>query len=241
MNIGADPTHQGVLEPAFTGSKSFAQIYTLTALCDDATYLQVQFTLTNLGISDKNAGCRILLIRKGRAPLAWSDTYSRRKWSYADDSAQTLSMGASRISIGSGSTSIAAVGNTVRVDVAFGCEPVRTVPPDAYIAAGNRFFEHGILIPWAAVHVCLARPGEAMAKLTGFAMLEVSRSTSFPADICRGWVTFRGYRETTHFSTAVRLPPGDATPATGWAWWYENQDSPRFLACPWRHGVGGFQ
>ena len=208
-----------VLEPRFLKNESFVQTYTCTALFDDATFIQSQFTLTNLGISNQNAACKILVFRKAAGPLCWNKKYCRNEWSYAADSAQSLEIGPNQILIQGGKTIICVDNANAKVNIAFDCVPEKVIPPYASIAANGRFFDYAILIRWARIQAALERPGYHPETLNGYGMLELSRSTLFPSDMCRGWITFRGYADAASFFQAnLRLPRDDKTPATGWVW-----------------------
>ena len=56
------PVQSQVLKPRFTDSKSFVQIFCVTALLGDSSMIQIQFALTNLGISNKTGANKILYI-----------------------------------------------------------------------------------------------------------------------------------------------------------------------------------
>jgi len=208
-----------VLEPRFLKNKSFVQTYTCTALFDDTTFIQSQFTLTNLGISNQNAACKILVFRKAAGPLCWNKKYCRNEWRYSADPAQSLEIGPNRIVIQEGKTIISMDNDSAKVNITFDCVPEKVTPPYANITANGRFFDYAILIRLAGIQAVLKRPGNHPETLNGYGMLEVSRSTMFPSDMCRGWITFRGYADAAScFQANLRLPRDDKTPATGWVW-----------------------
>jgi hypothetical protein len=217
-DLCAAPDSAWVLEPRFEKNKSFTQIYTITALFGDTTLIQLQFTLTNLGLTDQNAACKILIVQTTRNPLCVNRKYGRKEWHYQSDFPQTLTLGSNRIAIHDSTTSVFANNGNVRVTVDFDCLPAVTIPPAAEVAAHNRFYESAVLIPWGKIQASLEQPGALPKTMTGYGMLELSRSTAFPTDVCRGWITFRGYRGETHFKANIRLPPDGKTPATGWVW-----------------------
>jgi hypothetical protein len=208
-----------VLEPRFLKNKSFVQTYTCTALFDDTTFIQSQFTLTNLGISNQNAACKILVFRKAACPLCWNKKYCRNEWRYAADSMQSLEIGPNQILIQGGKTIICVDNAKIKFNITFGCIPEVVTPPYASITANGRFFDYAILIRWARIQAVLEQPGNHPETLNGYGMLELSRSTLFPSDMCRGWITFRGYADAAScFQANLRLPRDDKTPATGWIW-----------------------
>jgi hypothetical protein len=216
--LHTDKEFSRVLEPRFLNNESFAQIYTFTALFDDSTTIQMQFVLTNLGISDQNAACKIIMLRGSTSPLCWNEKYKRDEWNYAGGFVQLLKIKANQILIQDGKTSVSASNDKIRVTIAFDCAPDSIIPPNAALSAHGRFYEYAVLIPWSQVQGSLELPGDTPKKLTGYGMLELARSTSFPSDICRGWISFYGYNATTHFLANLCLPPGDKMPATGWVW-----------------------
>jgi hypothetical protein len=213
-NRGAD----GVLEPRFLANKSFAQIYTTTVLFEDSTWAQLQFVLTNLGITDHNATCKVIILHKSDAPLCWNKRYVRSQWSYALSPVQSLTIGTNRISIADNKTSVSLHSDSLNIDIAFNCVPDVVVPPNANVENHGRIFDSSILIRWSQVWATVQYSGHASKKLNGFGMMDFSRSNYLPSDLCRGWITFRGYNLNTNFLTNIRLPPGKKTPPSGWSW-----------------------
>lgn len=209
-----------VLEPQFVKSKSFTQIHTLTAVFNDSSLIQVQFILTNLGISDRNGACKIIFLSGANRPEIWNKKYGKAEWSYVSDPDEhALRIGPNEISVQNGETRVTAGDDKMLVEVLFESTPEAVVPPDAEITVKGRFFRYMIPIRWMPARVKLKRKDIASRQLDAFAMLESSRSTSFPSDICRGWLTFRGYDAHHGFNANIRLPPPkEKAPITGWIW-----------------------
>ena len=222
-----------ILEPRFTKTRSFAQIYSFTALFNDTTdirLIQMQFTLTNLGLSDRNAACKVILLRKTGDTFCWNKKYGSNQWSYTEDVAQRLSIGSNQVLIQGDKTSASVDNKKIKVIITFDCTPEPVVPPNSGITRNDRFFECAVLIGWKKVEVELKQPGNLPKRMHGYGMMELSRSTSFPSDICRGWITFRGNTANadSYFLASLRLPCGDKTPAQGWIW-RSREPSPRVI------------
>jgi len=217
--VSAQPSVAGTLEPQFDKGKSFTQIYTLTALVSDSSMLQIQFVLTNLGLTDRNGACKIVLVSRAGKPLVWNRKYGAGEWRYiARSDTQSLTIGANRILVHDGGTTAVAGDNKITAEVRFQRKPDLMSPPGAHISAKGRFFEYAVGIRWMPALVTLKHGESPVEKLHGYAMFEISRSTSYPADICRGWLTFRGYGVNAAFTANIRLPPEGSAQATGWVW-----------------------
>jgi hypothetical protein len=224
-----------ILEPRFMKTRSFAQIYSFTALFDDTNnirLIQMQFTLTNLGLSERNAACKILLLRKTGDLFNWNKKYNRKQWSYTKNVAQRLRIGSNQVLIQDDKTSASVDNQKIKVSITFDCTPEPVAPPNSDFTRNDRFFKYAVLIGWTKVEAVLEQPGTPQKRLHGYGMMELSRSTSFPSDICRGWITFRGYTDSadSYFLASLRLPRGDNSPAKGWIWRSPEQN-PRAVNC----------
>jgi hypothetical protein len=209
---------ESVLKPRFLTNKSFAQIYTVTVLFDDSTWAQLQFVLTNLGIADHNATCKAIILHKSDAPVCWNKRYSESEWSYSPGPVQKLTIGANRISIADNKTSVSLHNDSLAIDISFNGMPEVVVPPNATMKSQSLVYDYAVLIRWNRVRATLQYPGHAMKKLNGYGMVELSRSNYLPSDLCRGWITFRGYHNDANFIANIRLPPEKKTPPSGWSW-----------------------
>lgn len=208
------------LKPKFTGSESFIQSYTVTAQFNDSTVVQIQYVLTNVGIGDRNPACKILLLSGEAPPLVWGKKFGSFVWQHASTPReQSLTMGPNRIDVDREQTRVVAGDDTLRAEITFDCGPATMPTPQANLAAKGRFYEYTLPLRWMPVHVVLKRAGALVVDTDGYGMFEVYRSTSFPAEICRGWISFRAYGDTRAFNANFRLPPGDSTYPTGWIWY----------------------
>ena len=94
---GESPVH--LLQPSILYNKSYTEIYTLTAENDNGTFVQVQFTFTNLGIQNENAACKALVLHTSQKPWKVNERFSRKQWSYADTPNPVLSMGSNTVTL----------------------------------------------------------------------------------------------------------------------------------------------
>jgi len=219
----AEPVVWEVLKPEFTERESYTQIYTLTTLFNDTAnpiMIQMQFTLTNLGISDQNAGCKILVLQKNVKPVFWNKRYGKKKWSYTKNTGQQLKIGLNYILIKDGKTMALIENDKISAQITFDRTPDPIVPPMISLTSHNRFHESTVLIGCTKVQGVVKLPDGNSKKMVGYGVLELSKSTSFPSDICRGWVTFRGYNFETnsYFLTSLRVLRGKTSEAEGWIW-----------------------
>jgi len=215
-------------EPAITQNKSYTEIHTLTALCEDNTFIQILMTITNLGLTDKNATAKMLVLNGSGKPFKGNMWYDQKKWSYCCVPEPALTIGSCRIVqlkdkvVFSGSLD----GAKIKVTIPGVAAPLK--PPHAAFnckqniqartKVKNTFFENEILIPWSRVRVVMHLPGKPQKKLHAYGMLEHSRCVGHPREISRGWVTFRGGRNGAYFLANFRLPPDEKTCTTGWIW-----------------------
>ena len=51
--------------PELLSSKSYSEIYTLTTLYNDQTFIQIQMVVSNIGLCDGNAACEMLVLHSG--------------------------------------------------------------------------------------------------------------------------------------------------------------------------------
>jgi hypothetical protein len=208
-----------VLAPQFRHSKSFAQVYLLTALCDDTTFIQMRFVLTNLGLTDRNAGCNLLILHKSRPSCSWNRKYSHNEWSYTEAPTQKLTMGANRLQVQDSQTAVTAGDGQTRASVTFDRGPCPVVPHNVSCGSPARFFDYTLLLGWTRMQAVVETPGRPPRILHGYGLLERQISTALPTDICRGWLTFRGYvGANACFHANLRLPRSDRAAARGCVW-----------------------
>ncbi len=216
----AQESPRDILQPSMLGNKSYTEIYTLTAENDGGTFIQVQFTLTNLGTANKNAACKVLVLHPAQAPWNANERFTEKEWRYTDTPNPALTIGANAIAVLGDKLSLrASVGGADLAIVIFRAPaPVKPPNTDFPRGASGKFYDFEILVPWSAMQATLQIPGTPVRHLKGFGLLERSRSVGTTRDICRGWMTFRGHQGPDYFLANFRLPPHDNTPAAGWIW-----------------------
>jgi hypothetical protein len=213
-------------QPSIPENKSYTEIYTITALCDDRTYLQVLLTITNLGIGDKNATAKILVLHPLNPPFKANMYYDHSKWSCAGIPDPYLSIGSCKIVQKHKKVDLVASLDSGKVHLVLAGTPSPINPPNTGFcvdnqkpfgaATGGKYYEYEILIPWTQAEATITLPGKASRSLQGHGMLEHSRSVGNPKEISQGWVTFRGYRNDSFFVANFRLPPESGLPIAGW-------------------------
>ncbi len=182
--------------------------------------MQVQFTITNLGVESGNAACKVLALFPKNQSWKVNDKFVRKQWYYADTPSQRLVVGNNSIIAEGDSTRLHFADGEGLVDIVVPAVPIPLSTPsiDFPKNASGRLYEYHILIPWVKARIEVAAPGFPAKSRTGFAMLDRARSVGTSRDLCRGWVTFRGNNGRSFFLADFRLPPGSNSPAVGWFW-----------------------
>ena len=72
------------LKPDILSNKSYTEVYTLTAHADDSTFVQVMFTITNLGIEDRNAACTALIFHPSKKAWKANEKFTSKQWPIRD-------------------------------------------------------------------------------------------------------------------------------------------------------------
>jgi hypothetical protein len=208
------------LEPVLLGAKSYVEIFTLTAMHDDHTFVQVQMTFTNLGLKNRNAACKALVLNPARKPWKANEKFNGKQWSYSDAKVPTLRVGTNTLMALKDKTCLFADLGTGTVNISLQGVPAPIETPNIAFPknASGKFYAHTIIVPWCRVETTLDVPGFPREELHGFGMLEQARSVGTSRDVCRGWVTFRGFEGDNYFLADFRLPPKENSPATGWIW-----------------------
>ncbi|HUI92202.1 MAG TPA: hypothetical protein VLX68_08145 [Chitinivibrionales bacterium] len=208
------------LNPDMLGNKSFTEYYTLTAMHGDRLFVQVQLTFTNLGVENNNAACKALVLKPGATSWKVNEKFSRKEWNYSEQGASTLSVGTNTLSVCGGNTCLfAKLGKgTVKIKLHGVPAAMKTPNLDFPKNESGKFYDYEILVPWTSLETSLDVPGFPKQDLNGFGMLEVAKSVGTSRDVCRGWVTFRGFEGDSFFLADFRLPPEEKLPAAGWIW-----------------------
>jgi hypothetical protein len=213
-------TNTPPLKPDFLDHKSYTEVYTLTAHGDDATFVQVKFTLTNLGIENRNAACTALILHPSKKAWKGNEQFTSKQWSYSPVPNPALAVGPSAMTLFPDRLNLhAAVGGTT-IDIVLrgSFAPVKPPNTDFPKSSSGKFYGFEILMPWSSAQATIALPGAAAQSISGFGTLDRARSVGTSRDICRGWVTFRGNRGEEYFLANFRLPPQKNAPAAGWIW-----------------------
>jgi hypothetical protein len=208
------------LEPNILDHESYTEIFTLTAMHGDHTFVQVQMTFTNLGVENRNAACKALVLNPARKPWKVNERFNEKHWGYSEAKGPTLSVGVNTLRALNDKTCLfASLGKgTVKISLHGLPSPIKTPNTDFPKSASGKFFDYKILVPWTRLETSLDVPGFPRQELQGFGMLEQAKSVGTSRDVCRGWVTFRGFEGDSFFLANFRLPPQENSPAAGWIW-----------------------
>ncbi|HMD69372.1 MAG TPA: hypothetical protein VKF42_10875 [Chitinivibrionales bacterium] len=213
-------TNSTPLKPDILGNKSFTEVYTLTAHGDDSTFIQVLFTITNLGIEDKNAACTALIFQQAKKAWKANEKFTPKQWTYSPAPNPTLAIGSSALTVLPDRLNLRAAVGGARIDIVLHAAFAPAKPPNTDFpkSASGKFRDFDILVPWSAAQGTVALPGAAPQSISGFGTLDRARSVGTTRDICRSWVTFRGHSGQEYFLADFRLPPQKDAPAVGWIW-----------------------
>jgi hypothetical protein len=224
----AAPGASHLFQPSFHPAKSCTEIFSLSCLYDDQTFIQILMTVTNLGVADRNTVCKILIFHPGQESFKANKYFESKDWSYSDTPFSTLTIGTSKImqkgdrivfdgKLEGASISIILEGTASAINppnLDFNCKPSQKFKAEP----SNKFYEYAILIPWSKVKATVSLPGKSSVLLQGYGMLDHCRSVGTPRDVSNGWVTFRGRSGDSRFLANLRFPPDKKSPAIGWIW-----------------------
>ncbi len=214
----AAPASRNALQPAFSDDESFAQVYTLTAQHDEETFVQIRLVLTNLGLGDRNAACNVLVLGGEGKPWRVNRKFNSREWTYSGEPNPVLSVGPCRMSFQQDKTYISVMLAGATIDITLDGAPEEAEPLYARHVHKHRFYEYAMPVRWSAARTVVNLPGEPQRELNGYGMLEQTRSTTYPSDICQGWLIFRGYGADGYFLASCRIPREEDSAAVGWIW-----------------------
>ena len=215
---GVAPPLPHPFNPNVLASKSYSEIYTLSALCDDQTFIQTQLIVTNIGLGDSNAGSELLVLRSGEKPCKMGRRFKKTFWKYSQAPNPSLSIGSSCMAQVRDSTLCVLALDGSLVAISFGRPPIAAKSPDTILPcdASKKFYTSEVLIPWTRLHATLRLAGTREKQMTGFGTMEHSRSVGYPRDFSRGWISFYGCRAGTRFLADFHFPSCAASGAVGW-------------------------
>jgi hypothetical protein len=219
--------------PKVLSSKSYSEVYKLTTLYDDQTFIQTQMIITNIGLGDNNAACVILVLHPGEKANKTSRRFKKSSWKYSAAPNPTLSIGSCSLTQEGESTRCVMSLDSTMATISFD-QPPRSAPsPDTIAgdAASKKFYSNEAIVPWTRLRATLRLPGFPEKQLQGFGMLEHSRSVGFPKDFSRGWIIFYGSRPGSQFLAEFHFPASasKASGAVGWTW-SDRDQTPKALS-----------
>jgi hypothetical protein len=207
-------------DPNVLSSKWYSEVYTLTGLLDDQTFVQTQMMVTNIGLGDSNAACEMLVLHFGEKPVKTSRRFKKTFWRYADEPNPTLSIGSCCLTQVGETTRCVISLDGISAAISLGRPAGLPKSPDTILTrdASKKFLTYEVLIPWARLRTTLRLPGRPEKELQGFGLVEHTRSVGFPKDFSRGWISFYGGREGGQFLAIFHFPACKSSGAVGWSW-----------------------
>jgi len=220
-----------LFEPTIVESKSYTEIFTLTAILENNSFVQIQMTITNLGRTNKNATAKMLVLNESRKPFKANMWYNNKKWCYSDKPWPCLTIGSCKIRQQNQKIEFTGLLDNATIHIIINTlpQPIRAPHSDYQKKSDKKssilFYEYKILIPWSQLNAYVIIPGMQSGKFNGYGMVEQARSVGHPKDISQGWVTFRGNSGNDYFLANFRIPPEKNIPIAGWIW-KNNDNSP---------------
>lgn len=195
-------------EPNILSCKSYSEIFTLTALFDDQTFIQTQMVITNIGLGNNNAACEILVLRAQAASYRTSKRFAKPCWKYSDVPCPTLAIGSCLLAQDGESTKCVVAIDSSIADISLNRPPKATKLLDTIIvgSASKKFYTNEVLIPWTRLRTTLKIAGSSAKQLMGYGMLEHSRSTGYPKDFSQGYISFYGCQGGTQLVANLHFP-----------------------------------
>jgi hypothetical protein len=209
-----------IIQPTMLDNKSYTEIYTMITENDNGTFIQVQFTFTNLGIHNKNAACKVLVLNPSQKPWKVNEKFNQKQWSYVDKPNPLLSIGVNTLTVLHDKVNLEATVGDIQLTVSLIGSASLIKPPNADSPknTSGKFYDFEILVPWTNMTGTLTLPDGLKQNIHGYGLLERARSVGTSRDICRGWVTFRGHEGQFFFMVNFRLPPQKKAAVLGWIW-----------------------
>ena len=216
------------LKPTFLSNGSYSEVYELSAVLEDETFIQALMVVTNVGLRDSNAVCQILVLQPGEAPWKASKRFGKTGWNYSDTPNEALSIGHCRLAQVKDSTTCTMAFGNATVSLSFDVTPNPvTLPASLNVSdeqlplrgkASSKFYRYELLIPWSGLQATINLPGSPKKVVSGSGILVHSRSVGYPKDFSRGWVYFYGCSSGCRFLANFRFQPHDTGGVVGWIW-----------------------
>lgn len=210
--------------PELLSSKSYREIYTLTTLYNDRTFIQVQMVVSNIGLCDGNAACEMLVLHSGEKSKKTFKRFKKSCWKFSDRPNPTLSIGPCCLIQEGESTKCVIMLDDNNAEISLDRPPKSEKLSDTIFPreTSNKFYTNEVIIPWTRLRATLKMSGSYEKHLKGFGMLEHSRSVGYPKDFSRGGIAFYGCQGTRLFLANFNFPAGPKRGGVGWVW--DNRD-----------------
>ncbi len=189
LSIVSSGLADNLLTPHLLEPEAYSETYSVFVKEESGIYIKIELAISNLGLGDQNAMCRIVQLGTG---LHWSDEelYNRKDWQF--DQKGILTIGTCILDITSGTPMIKVELNHRSFQLRFE-NPLEEVLPDNHlITAGNRFFNQHVLLPWSPVELTISKPSEKDFKSTGHGVIYRFWTTAWPSDLAEYWLRLYG-------------------------------------------------
>ncbi len=204
------------LEPQLADSETYGESFTAVADFKDGTYALVQLFVSNAGLGDQKAACRIMVLRPQGKPFNRGERVTKNEWAY-EETSNTLRVKDCSLTTNSQKTIFQAVIRDASVTLDIDAPAKRVVPPGHTIRTEDGQYRISMLMPWAKVRARIQMPGFTNRRMDGFVYLDHARSTLLLPDVADSWYRFRGFYGPTPTLVEVRYGPKGESPK-GWYW-----------------------
>jgi len=190
--LAASPARPDVLRPVVGHSSWYGETFTFLADLDDESYVQLTFSVTNIGPGTAKGICRAVLVGPDGALWKASERVSRDGWSHRGGPEERLAIGPCAAWSGeSAGAEVSLQGGRIRL--AYSDRLKRRGPVSMVEAAGERYGSE-ILFLRGRVEAEIALPGAPARRVGGSGYVDHSRGTVPPKDLARRWIRFRGLK-----------------------------------------------
>jgi len=215
-----NPAVNHPFEPNILSSKNYSEIFTLTAVYDDQTFIQTQMIITNIGLGDNNAACEMLVLHPGTTSYRTSKRFQKPCWKYSEVPFPTLAIGTCLLAQqGELTKCVVAIDSSMEeISVDRSPKTIKLLDTIFDSSTSKKFYTNEVLIPWTKLRTTLRIPGCSKKQLTGYGMLEHSRTTGYPKDFSHSYISFYGSQAGNQFVANLHFPNNSESGAVGWIW-----------------------
>ncbi|MBU2510733.1 hypothetical protein KJ966_05330 [bacterium] len=180
------PAHsENLLSPHLLEPEAYSETYSIVVTDKSVGYIKVELAISNLGLGDQNAMCRIDHLGPD---FQWSadELYGREDWQF--DPKGTLVVGSCSLDVATGAPIVKVDLNDRSFRIMFANPLKEVIPKNHLIVTGDRFFNQHILLAWSSVILVTSKVGEEEFHSTGHGMIHRFWTTAWPPELAEYWI-----------------------------------------------------